>query len=68
MIGPKNPRRLRYWADRRFDPVERDPDRDSYEYQMMFVLVAFDQFTELLVITIFGGTMCNHESLGFVVA
>ena len=27
---------------------------------------AFDQFTELiLVITIFGGTMCNLESLGF---
>ena len=69
MIGPKNPRRLRYWADRRFDPVERDPDRDSYEYQMMFVLVAFDRFREfILLITIFGGTMCNHESLGFVVA
>jgi hypothetical protein len=53
---------------RRFDPVERDPDRDSCEYLTMFVLVTFDQFTELLVITIFGGTMRNHESLGFVVA
>jgi hypothetical protein len=35
----------------------------------MFVSDAFDRFTELiLVITIFGGTMCNLESLGFDVA
>jgi hypothetical protein len=35
----------------------------------MFVLVAFDRFREfILLITIFGGTMCNHEGLGFVVA
>jgi hypothetical protein len=43
--------------------------RDHCGYLRMFVSDAFDRFTELiLVITIFGGTMCNLESLGFGVA